>query len=483
MAKGLIDSLVPGRQRASKLDIQDAELWGEAIMAVNHPEHQARANTIWGGFAEVFKEGIAIPRWSQMGWGERLAHTPGQFASTLLKPFDMAAYVFGLDRLSDYVERLSRRGAYLSVIDAGGTPERAQLAYDKVSGNFIARGGSETSNALISTAMFLNAALQTTYQLYDNLTDPSKRGGTVMRLVMAGVSGAIIAMISRAMMDDDDTKKFKLQPLSERLKNMHIPVPGTDTVLRVPFAFGLEGGFQSWGYHLAMSRMLDEDVPVGTLATDTIKRALSFDAALELASPAAKLTLEYYSNKAAYDDRPIIPGYLTDELPEMQYGTRTTETAKKYGEVTGNSPMWVEHMVSSMLGRNLLAATRVIETRGAALQEISDIPSVGDLFAREPRGYNSRPVQEVYEQARRFEQARSVVQRLTDEGRSDDPRFAREKAVMSEYKTAYDAKLAIGKLTKAIRYEQGKDAPNRELIRKWERQMTAVAQWVKAAKR
>ena len=482
IAKGLIDSML--KRKTSKdtpggTEMQDAELLGQAISAVHAPEHRARADSIWGNFKAALGEGILVPGWAQMGLGTRFLHLPGQLISTIVKPLDMVAHVTGVSAISDWVERLSRRGAYLSVAQNELNPERAQLAYDKVSGNFIGRGGNATVNGMVATALFLNANIQTTYQLWDSLADPTKRNGmtgSAMRLAIMAATGAASAMVIFAMMDDDDKKRLKRQPRGERLRNMHIPIPGVPVPFRLPFAYGAEGAMESWGYNLAMNALLGETPEAKAMLFDGFGRTLSLDSTLGMLTPGGRLVIEYLANQALYDGRPIIPGYLSDELPEMQYSERTTEAMRKVGAFTGISPMGMEHAVDSLASRTLLDLVRLAERGTEGIDELTDLPYVGSLFARDPRGWFSRPAEQLRELSTAYEQARSMVQRLEDEGRLDDSRLQPMRDKMQELRDAYQASLNIRHVGQNIRKEMARDEPDLARIRQMEHDMTEIAE-------
>jgi hypothetical protein len=118
---------------------------------------------------------------------------------------------------------------------------------------------------------------------------------------------------------------------------------------------------------------------------------------------------------------------------------------------------------------------KALEAGGRNIDELSDLPDAGSLFARDPRGSNSRPVQEMRALAEEYDQARSMYKRLTEEGRSDDPRLKPAQATMEKLGQAHAASLGLKKLGAAIRQELGQAEPDRKKIMELERRMTEVA--------
>lgn len=59
----------------------------------------------------------------------------------------------------------------------------------------------------------------------------------------------------------------------------------------------------------------------------------------ELVPNMAQPILDQYSNKQSFTGRPLVPFYQEKELPEMQYGPYTSETAKQLGKIIGYVPM------------------------------------------------------------------------------------------------------------------------------------------------
>lgn len=65
---------------------------------------------------------------------------------------------------------------------------------------------------------------------------------------------------------------------------------------------------------------------------------------------ALSLPSELYFNKSFFTDRPLVPGYLQGIEPRYQYGPYTSMFARKTGELTGFSPMKIDHSVRGVFG-------------------------------------------------------------------------------------------------------------------------------------
>lgn len=75
-------------------------------------------------------------------------------------------------------------------------------------------------------------------------------------------------------------------------------------------------------------------------------------AALSLTPPTSppfiQSLIEYAANKDFFTGREIVPSYMQALSPELQYDNYTSALAKNIGEITGWSPMVVEHFISGL---------------------------------------------------------------------------------------------------------------------------------------
>lgn len=91
-------------------------------------------------------------------------------------------------------------------------------------------------------------------------------------------------------------------------------------------------------------------------ATTPFDPSGGFLGASSMVPQAVKPILENAINKDLYRNRDIVPFYLQDEDPEDQSFNWTTATAKKIGELTGQSPIQVEHLLRGYFANNATTA-------------------------------------------------------------------------------------------------------------------------------
>ena len=66
--------------------------------------------------------------------------------------------------------------------------------------------------------------------------------------------------------------------------------------------------------------------------------------------PALALPAELWANKSKFTERDIVPNFLQGIDPQYQYGAYTTAPARAAGELTGMSPMKIDHVVRGVFG-------------------------------------------------------------------------------------------------------------------------------------
>ena len=123
-------------------------------------------------FLETIVRRVSVSGYGDMGITDRLAEAPGQPMSTLMKPVDIVNWLSGGRWLSQFGEKVTREGAYIDAQRNGYSEERAQLAFDEITGNFGRRQPSAYVAALVRNAGFLNPAIQIMRGQVQRVTDP-----------------------------------------------------------------------------------------------------------------------------------------------------------------------------------------------------------------------------------------------------------------------------------------------------------------------
>lgn len=76
------------------------------------------------------------------------------------------------------------------------------------------------------------------------------------------------------------------------------------------------------------------------------------------ANPVIRTAFEKFGNKDTFTEGPVVPDALLGVEAKLQYTARTSEIAKRFGAITGMSPIWTEKMIvnfTGSLGRSALS--------------------------------------------------------------------------------------------------------------------------------
>jgi hypothetical protein len=471
--------------------IQEAELYASVSAATHSKRHKDMWDKLGNDFKNMLQEGLYVPGWSGMGGLDRAAHLPGVAISSVQKARDIVNWLTGSRLASAWSERLSRSGAYKIAIDQGQSQEVAQLRHDKVSGYFVARPGSASFAAYYRAALFLNPNLQTLYQTYRILTDPlMSRQNKAKAAALAGarvgfrmtqialVGGAMAALWNWLFCDDDDRDRLAERQSEERMTAMNIKIPGTSGFIRLPFAYGPEGAFQSFGYNLMEGYLIDKNVRSDAAIQSLLSRAASVPEVSGLLTLPGQLTVELWANKTFFGNRPIVPQGLErlyQDTPHLQYTPKTPEWAVWLGEKIGVSPIKLEYAARQIVMPAAMEGINLPDRLERGINEPSELPLVGRLFAYEPTGFWSESGRELADRARKWDALTAERRRLYEgtEDRSD--RIKEIEAELDGLAGASRNYRKMEKWWKQIRLEMNKDNPDRTAIRAMEQKMTAMA--------
>ena len=94
------------------------------------------------------------------------------------------------------------------------------------------------------------------------------------------------------------------------------------------------------------------------------------------APPAIQLVVEYAANEDFFTGQEIVPDYMRALAPELQYNNYTSSLAKKIGEITGMSPMVLDHFMSGLGAsayRDVMAITNAMDPNQPSM-DATDAP-------------------------------------------------------------------------------------------------------------
>lgn len=105
-------------------------------------------------------------------------------------------------------------------------------------------------------------------------------------------------------------------------------------------------------------------------------RGLAMTMTPPTAPPAIQTLVEYAANKDFFTGREIVPDYMQALQPQLQYNNYTSDIAKRIGEITGWSPMVLDHFMSGLGAsayRDMVAMTNALNPNRPSMDE-TDTP-------------------------------------------------------------------------------------------------------------
>jgi len=433
-------------------------------------------------FLHASTRGYVLPGWADQGFLERAKNLPPNVVRGLFKPVHLINRVGGY-QISQFMETIHREGQYVALRGQGRSAARARAGAMRVGGNFSARAGSASVAAVYRFGLFVSAAQQINWQVGRGLlleTDPRKKAINWASLGASGVTlGAALAAVAYLMGDDDDRERRRQASDHDRLQNMWIPIPGTDLTLTLPHDYGPPGVFTMLGAALMEQYLYDQGPGGKKMAIRAVKKALDFDYLTSIITPELKTLLEVTANYSSFYGGPIDPPLKTLQPAEARRFPSTPQWAVAVGETLGVSPIRVDYAANNLITGQW---TQILESAETLLgkrpiDEVTEYPGVGRLFAREPRGWRSKPVSDLGEIDRDINALRAMLRQLKEVGDPDDRQQIRDlETKLRDLSPHADAMRRLRSIQRRITAERKTAEPNRERIREWEREMTRIAQ-------
>lgn len=405
----------------------DTELLSQSMYNSISMERKIRHND----FLQELERGIFPSSWHQMSGKQKAWHLAYTAPIWILsKPFHLVLKYTGLRKASTFIEESPRAGAYMDAKSRGFSDEVAAMFHDHASGNFGESPANRTIHASYRAAGFVNPSTQIFSETIRRLTHPDSRvrWQQALRLAMIGAYTAIGWAITRAVTGEDEEKELALRTDKERMNYM--PVFG---VYRVPFDYGITGAVQSFVWNSLDNAAGDSDLPPDKFAKSVLKRLI--DTPVSVESPSGALSsfsqmmigpqmtglVEGITNWKFYWEEPIVPPFLTQYPASQQAYVTTPGFYKSVGEMTGWSPLKVQHVLNNatgyLLDRGLQMSDKIMSGEGV---DPADLPLGGKLVVREPTGWYAQPTQRISELDQKYLSLKRDLDTLL-ESRTADP--------------------------------------------------------------
>jgi hypothetical protein len=227
-----------------------------------------------------------------------------------------------------------------------------------------------------------------------------------------------------------DEEAYKNATPQEKAMNWFLPIPGVEASLRVPIPF--EIGILTKAIPELLFNAGFGDASSG----DTVK-GLKFALGMSVPSvipTAAQPILELATNYSFFRDGPIETMRDKAVAPELRYRETTTELAKTMGQVTGLSPIQIEHFVRGYTSTAGILAMSMFnpilrpfasEDRGEKVDKlITQTPFFGAAFQPNTgRGF----IDSVYADVEDWQKTAATFKRLVEEGRTAEARAYADK--------------------------------------------------------
>ena len=244
----------------------------------------------------------------------------------------------GLQRLMSATETLPRLPEFKREVQKGGGTYESKIKglYEANDITFNFSRSGEVSKFIDAYVPYFNAAVQGIDRVSRAYKD-NPVGAVANSIVAVTVPSLLLYAINH------DNPAYKM--LSETTKSRYYCIPkddGTFVKIVKPRESGVVFGT---ALEDIMEYMKENDPDV----FDSLILGLKTNFLPPTRTLVAPIASDLRANKD-WADRPIVPGYMEDLSPELQYDINTSEPAKWLGEKTGTSPKKIDYLGRSYLG-------------------------------------------------------------------------------------------------------------------------------------
>lgn len=347
----------------------------------------------------------------------------GKLKNVVKSPIDF------LRMLSELAENATRVGEFKRAVGKGKTPMEAAFSSREVTLDFARIGAQMRGvNALIP---FFNASIEG--------TDREIRAFGKRPLATSLKVAAFITLPSVLLwFANHDDERYEEIPQWQ--KDLFWLVFTKDNVWRIPKPFALGVLFGS-----VPERSLEAFFGKNPNAFKHVGKSVK-DALLPNMIPAFMApTVEQFANRSTFTERPIVPKYLEDVLPEYQYTPYTSDTAKLLGKAIARipgmdkssfaSPMVLDNYVRAWTGGlgqyAVSSADKALRATGVAPKKVdptltaADMPVLKAFAVRHPSS-SAQSIQDFYDTYDERKKALGTVKYLTKLGDKESASSASE---------------------------------------------------------
>lgn len=324
----------------------------------------------------------------------------------------------GLEAFTEYSDQMTRVGMYMEARKAGysGT-ESAYIS--RMSTIDFARAGA-TTKALNSIIAFLNARMQGLARTYETIKDdPVAFTSKIMRGVV--IPSALLALVKNDIIQSNQDPADPLYTMAETLRQAPewmttaywlVPIPAIDTVLRIPKPYELAVATAS-PIESFIDYMYKHGTPDGMSYLEQLQENGFvngiYDTMLPNVIPTPLVApTEVMTNYSFFTGNNIIPTYLENQVPALQYKPGTSTTAKWISEMLFKidpsigssaatrfiSPLGIDHLVRGWTGTlgqsivsvldTMLEASGLYDKAPAPAKTIEELPFFRTFMAKYP---------------------------------------------------------------------------------------------------
>ena len=348
--------------------------------------------------------------------------------------------------ISDATESATKIGEFRAALRSGATPQEA--AYRARDLMDFARSGNSVKE-VNKVVAFLNANIQGKSKMIRAIKeDPAKVSVKLFATMALPSIGAYAATHYLA----NDTQKATIKDAPDWLKDSFwlVPVPGTNTVARMPKPF--EGAAVSNTLERFMSYVANKDKD----AFDGFIKATVSEQSIPVMLSGAMPIIEGMTNYSFFRQAPIIPQREKYLLPKDQYDIYTSEVSKLLAggvskilpESNFASPRIMDNTIKGAtagLGTYALDATDKVLGKNKPAKNVSQLPGIKAFTVNE--NSTGKAVNFVYDEFDKLSKERTSY-------RADNPKAKNKFSKEAQFKFLNNASDEISAISKEIRLIQ-----------------------------
>lgn len=394
--------------------------------------------------ANWLSNGYLLPGWANLPLGRQITAIPKEMFRIAFSPAHAVNFITGGRYVSNLIERLPREGQAARLLKKGYSGWRARAGAMRVTGNFSARAGDVRIQEVHRFALFMNAWAQISYQTIRGLAVEPDSGKKLSNWLAIGTAaatlGGVLPVIAYLMMSDEQRKRREEAKDEERLGYLWLPIPTPegsaleDQFLRLPHDYGPPGAATSFTSYMVEKHLFDQGPQGEQAAMAVLKRSLSLPSVTDLITPEGRTLIELMLNRSFFYSGEIVPAWMDREyegMPELQAFPDQRGWETWLGRRIGMSPIKVRYAIGQTMTRQSLDVLDNAERLANYLRaqpdqnpmdELTEIPAIGGLFAREPRGWRSESVETLADRETLTRNLNKLADRLEEGPYADKPK-------------------------------------------------------------